>query len=56
MPPPHPCEGCRYFFGMTFYTRCCNYIFLTGHRRPCLPGAQCAVKELADPKSRKKTS
>lgn len=42
----HPCTGCRYFRGDFEYNRCCNYIFDTGHRRPCPPGEGCTVKEL----------
>ena len=40
----HPCNGCRYFHGDYLYNRCCNYIFVMGHRRPCLPGKDCTVK------------
>lgn len=39
----HPCTGCRYFFGAYEHNRCCNYIFVTGHRRPCPPGKECTV-------------
>ena len=42
----HPCTGCRFFFGDWEHNRCCNYIFLTGHRRPCPPGEGCTAKEL----------
>ena len=41
----HPCTGCRYFHGDYFYNRCCNYIFVTGHRRPSPPGAECTARE-----------
>lgn len=37
----HPCTGCRYFFGAYEGVRCCNYIFVVGHRRPCPPGKEC---------------
>ena len=40
----HPCEGCRYFHGDYLYNRCCNYIFVTGHRRPCKAGENCSVR------------
>ena len=32
-----PCVGCGYYSG------CCIYILMTGHRRPCPPGDQCTV-------------
>lgn len=40
----HPCEGCLHFYGAYKHNRCCNYMFDTGHRRPCPPGDQCTVK------------
>lgn len=54
MPPVHPCDGCRYFFGTFPYNRCCNYIFLVGSRRPCPPGKDCTVRkpEETKPKGR----
>ena len=42
----HPCTGCRYFFGAWEHTRCCNYIFVAGHKRPCPPGEGCKVKDV----------
>lgn len=36
------CEGCDYYFGSCSKT--CNYIFVTGHRRPCPPGKDCTVR------------
>jgi len=41
----HPCKGCGYFYGAYENTRCCNYIFHTGHPRPCEPGAGCTVRK-----------
>lgn len=41
----HPCYGCKYSctgFGSYIY---CEYIFITGHRRPCPPGKDCTVKD-----------
>ena len=43
----HPCTGCRFFYGIFEYNRCCNYIFEMGRRRPCPPGALCTVKDLS---------
>lgn len=37
------CEGCDYFFGSCVKT--CNYLFVTGHRRPCPPGKDCTVRK-----------
>jgi hypothetical protein len=31
-----------YFMGEI--TKCCNYIFIKGHSRPCPPGKACTVK------------
>ena len=41
----HPCTGCRHFYGEYVNNRCCNYIFDTGMRRPCLPGKDCTVRQ-----------
>ena len=38
------CEGCDYYYGDSCKT--CNYIFITGHRRPCPPGKDCTVKKV----------
>lgn len=46
----HPCEGCLHFYGCFNVTRCCNYIFDMGTRRPCKPGAECTVKRLIETK------
>lgn len=40
----HPCEGCFHWRGWVWGSMCCNYIFDTGHRRPCEPGEDCTVK------------
>lgn len=37
------CIGCRHFYGAYENTRCCNYYFDTGRRRPCPAGAGCTV-------------
>lgn len=39
------CVGCRHFRGYHKVNLCCNYIFDTGHSRPCPPGAECTVKK-----------
>ena len=39
----HPCYGCKYScrgVGNIF----CEYIFFTGHQRPCPSGKDCTVK------------
>ena len=38
------CHDCKYFYGNTDFDVCCNYIFVTGRRRPCPPGDGCTVK------------
>ena len=39
----HPCFGWRYSCaGWLMY---CEYLFITGHRRPCPGGELCTVKE-----------
>lgn len=38
------CEGCIYFGGGNESARTCNYIFITGKRRPCNPGKECTEK------------
>ena len=40
----NPCSGCKYYFGDYIANRCCNYIFVEGHRRPCPPGDGCTAK------------
>ena len=43
--PPHPCEGCIHLRGRRNADATCYYLFDTGHRRPCPPGAECTVKK-----------
>ena len=38
------CKGCIYFTA----ARCCDYIGIAGHRRPCPPGPECTVKTTGD--------
>ena len=38
------CKGCIYFTA----GRCCDYIGIVGHRRPCPPGPGCTVKTTGD--------
>ena len=44
------CDDCFYYRHVTESTKCCNYIFVTGHKRPCDPGTGCTVRELRNPK------
>lgn len=53
MAKKHPCEGCRYFYGFYANTRCCNYIFVTGKKRPCPPGEECTVRKKQEEKTKK---
>ena len=41
------CAGCVHFkpLSNTGTQRACHYILDTGHRRPCLPGPGCTVRE-----------
>lgn len=41
------CKGCAYaaFVGGMW---CCDYLLLTGRRRPCPPGKDCTVRKKAD--------
>lgn len=41
---PDPCKGCIYQIKFGGYWLC-DYITITGHRRPCPFGAGCTVKE-----------
>lgn len=45
------CEGCGYAILLSG-AWCCDYLSITGHRRPCPPGAACTVRVAAkkDPK------
>ena len=49
------CMGCYYYKPLNCpEMRCCNYIFMTGHKRPCDPGKDCTVKvKNKRPKGRK---
>ena len=38
------CDGCIYYRSFHNTDRYCAYIFLTGSRRPCPPGAECTEK------------
>ena len=41
----HPCYGCKYSCMGSGWAIYCEYIFITGHRRPCPGGKDCTVKE-----------
>lgn len=45
------CKGCAYAVRLSL-AWCCDYLSLTGHRRPCPPGEACTVRKEAerDPK------
>lgn len=38
------CVGCGYFYGYYEGSRCCNYIFVRGEKRPCPPGKDCTER------------
>lgn len=40
------CKGCIYWGGGFSDTKCCNYIFMNDHSRPCPPGKDCTEKVL----------
>ncbi len=37
------CKGCGYAIRLDG-DWCCDYLGITGHRRPCPPGADCTVR------------
>lgn len=39
------CEGCHYYRCICTGWMGCNYILLTGKKRPCPPGKDCTVKK-----------
>ena len=41
----HPCYGCKYSCSGSGWLIYCEYLFITGHRRPCPGGKDCTVKE-----------
>lgn len=43
-----PCRGCRFLGGLD-----CDYLLITGKKRPCAPGEGCTVKESGHPKKRR---
>lgn len=45
------CKGCIYL-GRAGWLGCCNYIFIEGKPRPCLPGKDCTIKETKRKKRR----
>lgn len=40
------CEGCLYYRGNR-HIKTCEYMYMTGHRRGCLPGKDCTKKVLS---------
>ena len=52
------CKGCMYqghLYTSDKELRTCDYLLITGHRRPCPPGAGCTAKKLVNGRSRRKT-
>lgn len=41
------CEGCVYAVLLSG-AWCCDYLLMTGHRRPCPPGEDCTVRKEGD--------
>jgi hypothetical protein len=41
----NPCYGCKYSCIGNDWSIYCEYIFYTGHRRPCPGGKDCTVRE-----------
>ena len=39
------CHGCDYFGGENYMNATCNYLFIVGHSRGCLPGAECTQRK-----------
>lgn len=40
----NPCSGCWYYRGTNRHNRTCDYLLITGRRRPCPSGAGCTVR------------
>lgn len=51
------CRGCMYqgyLYAGDNVSRTCDYLLITGNRRPCTFGAGCTVKKLVNDRSRRK--
>lgn len=51
------CRGCMYLgslYAQSTAERTCDYILITGHCRPCPPGAGCTAKKLVNSRGRRK--
>lgn len=48
------CRGCYYYKQISEHTKCCIYIFVTGHKRPCDPGTGCTEKVSVKGKRKRK--
>ena len=51
------CRGCMYqghLYTSDKELRTCDYILITGQRRPCPPGAGCTAKKLVNGRRRRK--
>ena len=42
---PKKCRNCFFYRKITSQTYACMYILLTGHMRPCEPGAKCTERK-----------
>ncbi len=47
------CKNCFYGAILDGHTPICDYISITGHSRPCLPGADCTEFKLKENRNRK---
>lgn len=53
-PDMRRCKGCFYGAILDGNSPICDYITITGHSRPCLPGADCTVFEPKESDRKKK--
>lgn len=50
------CKGCAYqghLYSTDQQLRTCDYLLITGHCRPCPPGAGCTAKKLVNGRGRR---
>ena len=55
--PDQACKGCEYHGKLhpgETSPGCCDYLLITGRRRPCPPGAGCTEKRLVNRRKRRK--
>lgn len=57
--PENPCKNCKYYYSIAQNERSnfgiCQYLLMTGKRRPCKGGENCTVKERKTRARRKHT-